>query len=141
MINLQSIGDKVAIGLSLLCTLHCLAMPALLVLLPSLALINFINDEAFHMWMLAAVIPISIYALVMGYKKHQNYGLLITGMLGIALLIGAIVLGEAFESELLEKSLTVAGAFIVAFSHFKNYKLCSSNKLANNQSKPVGANQ
>lgn len=130
MTNPQNIGDKAAIGLSLLCTLHCLALPSLLILVPGLTAMNFINSEAFHLWMLAAVVPISIYALVMGSKKHQRYSLLITGVLGITLLIAAIVLGEAFESELLEKSLTVTGAFIVALSHFKNYKLSSNNQLA-----------
>jgi len=48
--------DKMAIGLSMICTLHCLMLPIALVILPSLSASIF-GDEGFHQWLLMAVIP------------------------------------------------------------------------------------
>lgn len=67
----QSIMDKFAIGLSLACAIHCIVLPVLLVMLPSLAALQ-LDDEAFHIWMVAAVLPSSIYALSMGCKQPAN---------------------------------------------------------------------
>ena len=70
MKTVQEYTDKFAIGLSMLCAIHCLLLPLLLVALPSISALQ-IENEAFHFWMLAAVIPTSLYALSMGCKKHQ----------------------------------------------------------------------
>ena len=123
MKTLQVLTDKTAIGLSLLCTIHCLALPVLLVALPSMTALN-LENEAFHLWMLAAVIPTSAYALTMGCREHKRYQLLPVGLLGMVCLVLAIVIGEAIESESIEKMLTFIGASIIALGHIKNYKLC-----------------
>jgi len=60
----QAITDKLAIGLSLACSFHCLALPVLLALLPSMTALR-LDNEAFHFWMAAAVIPSSIFALTL----------------------------------------------------------------------------
>ncbi len=128
MKNLQALTDKTAIGLSLLCTFHCLALPIIFVLLPSLSSLA-LNDEAFHLWMLVAVIPSSAYALTLGCKQHKRYQLLACGLLGLFFLVMAVVLSEILFSEasfkeLLEKALTFVGAVLIAYAHVKNYRLC-----------------
>lgn len=79
----QKITDKLSISLSLLCVVHCLAVPVMLALLPSMAALQ-LDNEAFHYWMLLAVIPTSIYALTMGCKRHKHFRLLIVGGTGPA---------------------------------------------------------
>lgn len=123
MKNIQTFTDKTAIGLSLLCTLHCLVFPLILVLSPSLAALE-LNDEALHLWMVLAVIPISAYALTLGCKQHRKYRLLALGLTGLVLLISAVLLGESFLGETWEKILTVIGAGIIAYGHVRNYDLC-----------------
>lgn len=134
MSNLQTASDKTAIGLSLLCAIHCLAFPLAVVLLPSLAALP-LNDEAFHIWMLVAVIPTSIYALTMGCKKHKHFRLLALGFVGISCLIAAVVVGEALHSEIFEKTFTTLGAGVIAFGHFRNYRLCQETNHASRQGK------
>ena len=56
MKNAQALTDKFAISLSVLCAMHCLMLPILLVVLPSLTALN-LQNEAFHLWMLATVSP------------------------------------------------------------------------------------
>lgn len=127
MNSIQTLTDKTAIGLSLLCAIHCLASPLLVVLLPSLSALQ-LDNEAFHFWMVVAVVPTSVYALTMGCKQHKHYRLLTYGFIGLACLISAVVLGEALLGEAGEKILTVIGATIIAYGHFQNYRLCQQHK-------------
>lgn len=115
--------DKSAITLSTLCIVHCLALPVLMVLLPSLAVLP-LQQEVFHIAMVVCVMPTSIYALTMGCKKHKSTSTVYIGALGLCALIAAVILGESNLSEIGEKLLTTAGALIIAFAHVRNYKLC-----------------
>jgi len=123
MKNLQAISDKTAISLSLLCTIHCLALPLAVVLLPAIAALP-LEDEAFHFWMVFAVVPISIYALTMGCKKHKNYRILLVGIIGLIILIATVFLGHNLLGETWEKIFTVIGSVFIALGHFWNYRLC-----------------
>lgn len=126
MKTIQNFNDKLAISLSLLCAMHCLALPLLLALIPSMSVLG-LDNEAFHYWMLVAVIPISIYALTMGCKQHKRYPLLILGFTGLTLLVLAVTIGESLLGEYGEKGLTLAGAVVVACGHYINYRLCRSH--------------
>ena len=123
MIKLQVLSDKTAIGLSLLCTLHCLALPFVLVLFPSMAALQ-LDNEAYHFWMIIAVIPISMYALTLGCKQHKRKYLLVVGSVGLMFLLMAVFLPEPLIGEWGEKSLTLIGASIIAVGHYINYRLC-----------------
>ncbi len=127
MIKFQPLSDKAAISLSLLCAFHCLALPLLLVLLPSMASLQ-LDNEAFHFWMILAVLPTSIYALTLGCKQHKRTYLLVLGAVGLALLLSAVLLPESLFGERGEKIFTLLGAGLISIAHFKNYRLCRQNK-------------
>ncbi len=121
----QIFTDKLAIGLSMACTIHCLVLPILLIMLPSLAALN-IHDESFHLWMAIAVIPTSLYALSLGCKEHKRYQLLYMGIIGLTLLISALILGEERIGETGEKILTVLGSSLLVLGHWSNFRLCQT---------------
>jgi len=121
-INTQII-DKLAITISGLCIAHCLIIPALIVLAPSLITLG-LTSESFHLWMVMAVIPSSIYALVLGCKKHAKIYIVVIGALGLSCLLLALLLSPILLNEIGEKILTVIGALLIVFSHVKNFKLC-----------------
>lgn len=123
MKNIQIFTDKTAIGLSVLCAVHCLAFPLLVVVLPSVGAMQF-DNEAFHIWMLVIVIPTSLYALIFGCKRHSRYGLLAFGVIGLSCLIMALTLSEAILGEWGEKILTLFGAILLVIGHYRNYRLC-----------------
>lgn len=123
----QELTDKFAISLSMLCAIHCLILPLLLVLLPSLGSLQ-LQNEAFHLWMIAAVIPTSIYALTIGCKKHQRYRLLFWGVFGLILMILAVSLGHEIVGESGEKILTLLGATFVVIAHLGNFRRCQQHK-------------
>ncbi|WP_461538577.1 MerC domain-containing protein [Spongorhabdus nitratireducens] len=119
---LQTYTDKAAIGLSFLCLAHCLALPLILVMLPSLTVLN-LENELFHLGMVVIVVPTSLYALTLGCKKHKNYQLLGIGLAGLAFLLAAVI-GEEMVGEFGEKALTMMGSLLIAYGHFRNYQLC-----------------
>lgn len=119
----NTIADKLSISLSLLCAIHCLAMPLIVVALPALAALP-LADEAFHLWMVYMVLPISLFALTMGCKKHKRYRLLFVGGIGLSILAISAFAGHDLLGEFWEKTLTVIGSSIIAVGHIWNYKLC-----------------
>ncbi|MDO6446621.1 MerC domain-containing protein [Colwellia sp. 1_MG-2023] len=116
--------DKSAVTLSLLCVVHCLALPLITVLVPSI-IANALNQELFHLMMVVCVLPVSIYALTMGCRNHNKFSIGVYGALGLITLVSAFVFGESHLGEMGEKGLTTLGAIIIAFAHIKNYQLCN----------------
>ena len=90
----QRVMDKLAIGLSIMCAVHCLATPLLLTLLPSLTAVQ-LDNEQLHLWILVAVIPTSLVALTLGCKKHTRLRYVVSGFVGVILMVLAVTLGEA----------------------------------------------
>ena len=128
MKNIQAIADKAAISLSFICTVHCLALPLIVVFLPSLVVFN-LEDEASHFWMLAAVVPTSLFALTLGCKKHKKTGAMAIGMVGLTILVATILLGHDILGETGEKVFLLIGAIIIVIGHLKNQQLCKCSSF------------
>ena len=123
MENIQAIADKSAIAISVLCALHCLLLPAAIVLYPTT--LGFLHgDESIHFALLFVVIPISAYALIKGCKVQKSPKVLITGISGLLVLVAAVVLGHDMLGEIGEKILTVLGSIIVIIAHVQNHLIC-----------------
>ena len=121
--NTQINSDKVAASLSILCVLHCLFMPAFLIV--STGIFAFTMDnEIIHYAILFFAAPVSLFALYRGYKNHKTKNLFIIGITGILLLVVAIMLPYNAHQEQLEKAITVLGSILVVYAHYKNYKAC-----------------
>ena len=69
--KLQEKMDKFAIGLSAMCAIHCLAVPVLLVLLPSAAALG-LGNEQFHFWMLVAVMDMVLKCIFLSIFLKLN---------------------------------------------------------------------
>ena len=65
-----------------LCLLHCLFLPALLVMMPALAVWTTL-PESFHFWMLIIAVPISLMALYIGLRRHRNWMPIMIAMPGL----------------------------------------------------------
>ena len=115
--------DKFAIGLSLLCTLHCLALPLLILLLPTVSTV-LLADEGFHFYMVMMVLPISSFALWFGFKQHGTAKILLQGIMGLIILSITVLLGHEHLGEITEKLLTLISSGFICYSHYLNYKNC-----------------
>jgi len=123
---MQVLSDKLAIAFSMVCLIHCLALPILLILLPPFSGLFALDDEMFHQWMLFAVLPISIAALMMGCLHHRSYKVFLVGSIGLSLIIISTTLGHDLLGETGEVVLSILGSMIIAFGHFRNYQLSSA---------------
>ena len=125
MIKTQITTDKFAVTLSLACAAHCFFTPSFLILTSGFLSFS-INNEFIHTLILLVAAPVSIYALVVGYRNHKTLSFLPVGILGLLMLLSAVLLGESMLGEFGEKSLTLLGSILIAYSHFKNYKICKT---------------
>lgn len=115
--------DRLAISVSFLCLAHCLLLPVLLVLLPSLGA-TFFASESMHAWLVYLALPISLFALSMGCRQHRKGLILIFGMVGLAILILGIFVEPLGLDHELETVFTVTGALFIAFAHLRNFLQC-----------------
>ena len=83
-----------------------------------------LDNEFVHKLLVLVAVPISSFALIKGYNYHKSSSFLPFGILGLISLISAVVFGESILGEFGEKGLTLLGSVLVAYSHFKNYKMC-----------------
>ena len=120
---MQEFSDKTAISLSMICLIHCLVFPSFLVILSGYFTLSYENELVHYLLLLIAV-PVSLYALINGARNHSNFVYLMMGLVGISSLIFAVTMGVELWNESGEIVFTTIGASLVAFSHYKNYKLC-----------------
>ncbi len=116
--------DNIAISLSVLCALHCLFLPIILIFFPAISA-TFFGSEDFHKSLLYFVIPSSILALYVGCNMHGKYNVYFYGAIGISLLLIAVFFGHDYFGENGETFLTLLGAGIISYGHFKNQQLCA----------------
>ena len=123
MFRAQLMNDRLAMALSSACAIHCFLTPSFVLLTSGLISFSF-DNEFVHNLILFVAVPISLYALILGYSNHKIFYLLPIGIVGLSALVLAVALGETFLGELGEKSLTLIGSFLVVFAHFKNHQAC-----------------
>ena len=138
-LNKDYISDKVSICLSLFCILHCIALPALILIVPSMASF-WINDENVHVFLVLLAIPISLFAMGKSLRKHHNYKCIVLAGIGLLLLVVAIFMhdigfnGEHGHDEhgrlgeTLETVFTVIGGVVLFCAHLLNLKEVSKLK-------------
>lgn len=116
--------DKVAVALSGLCLLHCLALPFIIVLLPFL---GQFGDGHLHAELLLFVIPVSVIALTAGYRRHGHVGVIIFGAVGLIILtIGGTVVHDLYGATA-DRAMSVTGSIILAFTHYRNFRLAQKD--------------
>ena len=118
----QLTSDKFAMSFSAICMIHCLFAPSLIVLsYSSLALT--LESELIHKVILLITIPVSIFAISLGYKNHTNNSIIFTGITGLTILISALLIGENI-GENAELVMTIIGSMLVIACHYRNYRIC-----------------
>ena len=117
--------EGIAVGATIACLIHCLALPLLIAALPVLSSVLPI-PENFHLIALGLAIPATAGALFAGYRRHRLAAPLIAGTIGLTLLaLGAIHWGETP----LETPVTVLGSLAIAAAHVANWRFRRARHL------------
>jgi hypothetical protein len=113
------IVEGTAATASLLCLAHCLALPALILVLPVAAGL-FVGSEFFHIVMLALVAPLAVVAFWLGYRRHRDVR---PGLGGALSLVGLGIATLPGISQEAENAVTIASSLVLVLSHLWNWKL------------------
>lgn len=119
-VNEQGVVDRVAVALSGLCLLHCLLLPIAIVLMPFL---GRFDESHFHLQLLLVVVPVSVFALVLGFRRHQDKRVLGWGGTGLALLIIGGTVAHSHYGVTADRALTILGSVTLAVTHYMNSRL------------------
>jgi hypothetical protein len=120
----RALLDKIAVGLSGLCLLHCLLLPFVIAVLPFL---GQFDEDHLHAELLIFVIPVSVIALAVGFRRHGQSSVLITGTAGLIILIlGALIVHDLYGL-IADRAMTVSGSLILAYTHYRNFRLAKED--------------
>lgn len=114
----QETLDVIAVAASALCLVHCLLLPALLVLVPTLTAFVAV-PETFHTAALIFAVPTSTLAIAAGLRRHRQLAPTLLVFPGLALLAAGAL---AAETQWAETSMTVAGALLLSAGHALNWR-------------------
>ena len=118
--SLSRYFDRIAIALSAVCIVHCLAVPLLAVLLP-IAFVGLGEDSHFHEWMLWGVVPTSLLGFGLGLRYHGRYGIAIGGMAGLAVVAYAALVAHGAWAWWQELLLSTIGSALLVLAHWRNF--------------------
>jgi len=119
---LHTLLDALAVLISGLCALHCLALPVLLLLFP-LLIGSVFTDEEFHRLILWIILPTSVIAVAAASYRHFDRQVLIWVASGMVLLLLAAFWAHDHAPAWVDISLTTVGGLILAIGHIRNVRL------------------
>lgn len=117
--------EGIAVGATIACLIHCLALPLLFALVPVISAVLPIPAH-FHAVALGLAIPATGGALFAGYRRHRLAAPLIAGTSGLVLL----TLGATYwEATPFETPVTVIGSLGIAAAHLANWRYRRASHL------------
>lgn len=114
------LADRVGASASLLCAIHCAALPFVLVLLPVIGL-GFLANDRFEGGFVMVASVLAMIVLTRGYRRHQQPLPLVLAGLGIALLLLGVS-NVVDQSIVVHSALVTAGGLSLASAHFFNLR-------------------
>jgi hypothetical protein len=109
--------DNTAVGLSGLCLAHCLLLPFIVGALP---FFGQYGSGHFHLQMLLIVVPVSVVALALGFRKHKSEQVVAWGTLGMLLLVVGGTIAHSRYGLTADRLFTIVGALTLAVTHYYN---------------------
>lgn len=133
--NIDESADRAGLLFSVICCLHCMAIPLLLIFAPSVA--SIFENPLIHSLSILIIVPVGLYAFVKNLKVHSDKRPLIIGVLGMATILighfnsyifGGHHVGHHVHSiGAVEIISSLVGGFALIGAHLLNIKLCRCN--------------
>ncbi len=115
--------DEWGTGLSILCLIHCLVSPIILLSIPILAR-YYLMHPVVHFILAAGILPVGLVALFSGFRHHRHKVVLWFGLPGLFIISVVPILVHVFRVDLNEPALMLIGSSILVYAHYKNQKAC-----------------
>jgi hypothetical protein len=85
---------------SVLCMLHCLALPLLITVGLPVAGLAFLENENIHVLLSVIILAVALWAFPFGWQAHKRLFPSVLAVIGAALLVLSLVALEDFETYL-----------------------------------------
>ena len=121
---LQQLADKAGICLSIICIVHCILTPVMLLALPAMHMFDWYHGSLHIVF--AVIVPLlALAAFIPGYKLHKDSRVFKIALVGYVLIIAGITIPHELEIEWLEPLFSVAGSIFLVWAHLINRNLCA----------------
>lgn len=125
-LNYKVSGDAISIGASLLCAVHCIALPIVFTTIPFLG-IELIHNPYIESVTVLISMLIGGWAINHGYRKHhRKQAVLLLFITGILLLL----IGNFLTVRRGEVILKLLGGIFLVTAHIKNWRAVKKSKLS-----------
>lgn len=122
--------DFIGIGLSGLCTIHCLVTSFFMMSLPLLAR-YYVANPYIHILLTIFILPIGIAAFIVGFRNHNNYKIFILGIVSVIAVGGIPTCVHLLNVKINEPLYLGAASILLIVAH-------GMNKIKVAQVQPVG---
>jgi cytochrome bd-type quinol oxidase subunit 1 len=112
----DSLLDRIAIGLSGLCLVHCAAG---FLLVSLFALTGDWLDHRVHVVGLLFAMPLAAVALWRGWRRHGRLPIGLLGLLGLVVMAASLAVAHG---QMVEMLVSMAGVSLLAMAHWQNLK-------------------
>jgi hypothetical protein len=120
--------DRLGATGSMLCAVHCAALPVVLAIAPALG--AGLANETFEIGFIAFASLLGLTSLVIGYRRHRVGRALAFLVPGIALLWTAALLESLHQNLILHAIAMATGGTLIATAHVLNLRLTHAQKHA-----------
>lgn len=107
--------DKLGIGFSSLCAIHCLLTPIFLLLLPTLG--EAFHHDEIHLIFFLLVAPLALLSFYKTSRAHKKHAPIALGAIGTFLLLLPLVLHEPLHN--VAHVISLCGSIFLIYGHFK----------------------
>jgi hypothetical protein len=131
-ITASLLWDRLGLGVSTICAVHCLFFPVLIAILP-VASATFMHEWAHPVF--AVLIAPTVYFA----SKRSHFDRKITGLLtvGLALILTGWIGGHHLAGLWFETGVTVAGSAVLIWGHWLNYRHHQTCSVASHEHHPI----
>ncbi len=112
--------DRVGISTSILCIVHCLFTPVIIIFAPFVG--ATLDSEWIHPLIVTIAIPVAVWALWNGYKHHRHISTVYLGVAGVACIGAAMIFGQDHNAT--EIVLMTAAGLLLSSAHYLNLRAC-----------------
>lgn len=122
--------DNLGIFASVLCLIHCLAMPFIVAAIPFLGMnCQWLQSELTENILITFIIGFAVFAIIPGYWTHKK-PLALAGLVVGMSLVGAVALARGHFPPSMELPLISCGNLILVITHLLNRKFTHGSFLA-----------
>jgi uncharacterized membrane protein YgdD (TMEM256/DUF423 family) len=120
--------DRLGIGLSVACLIHCLTLPLIASGLAVWAAVDM------HLWLALLIVPVAAFVAWSAHRTHRHRWVGPLLLLGSAIIVGTIFL-HPYTNAWTEAAINMTGGSLLVAGHWIHYRATRSAR----QDKPVCA--